>query len=976
MSSYSKRYIGADHLPRGVSEFDVEQYFLLPKETVAAIQERFRADRRLGPAIQVAFLRVSGRPLDAFKIVPPPLLTYLGRAVGMRAPTLASLRGIYKRRETLSEHQLWARRHLGIEDFDASRKEDLRAMLQAQAPDAASVDDLVTAAMHWLFDKKILIPADRTLRDLARDAFASIHQKAIDTVRALMPASALQACIKVVFGAHESGTTVLEWLKLAPKRHSKSTLEETLKKIRFLKELGTHQWDLKAITPPRQRAYGHAVRQRPPAETKRRVDDTQAVEIVCFLHNTLLELVDSVVYQTQRRTNDLVRHAKQKTAERRARSAAEYREHLIKIKALVEDETQSATLRINAVKAVLNEMGELSVQSDNQVKRELLIEDSTRVRALLAAVRDLDFKANDNERTLKNLKVLHDIYAAGGTELPIEADVAPDKSWKEAVDDPDRKRALYALQAHTAIKLSTGLRHGAVWIDYSFSHRERDQMLISPEEWERERGRYLRLLNLDRDPQAFLTKVIKHVEAGLIAVAEARKAGKLEIDAAGMLHLPPLTALSHEVDPKELGRLLFEHIGDVQFPDLLLEIDSLTNFSEVLLGRRAVDENELIAVYAALIAHGTEIDAKSVAAMIPQLDPAHVSTAMRALESEGRLRKANQRVVEFQQRHAISKSWGSGVIASSDMMSLDASPHLWNARVDPRRRQFAVGIYTHVRDTWGILYDQPIVLNKRQAGPALEGAIRHNASADEQATKLMRLAVDTHGYTYVGTTFAKLNQLDLCPRIRDLEERKLYVLRDMDVPEGLAGLVLKDVSLRSVRLGWDEMCRWAASIYSGYITANVAMERLGSGACGLVKRAADQLGKLLRTWFLCDYFTNEAFRREMHTVLNRGESVHQLQRVIYYGKIAADRGRHRDEMIAISGSHALLTNCVLAWNTYHMQQGVDEWRRTKRPIDNATLRHIGPARFAHINFRGTFRFGIDRYRSMLLQPRTATRQSR
>jgi hypothetical protein len=74
-------------------------------------------------------------------------------------------------------------------------------------------------------------------------------------------------------------------------------------------------------------------------------------------------------------------------------------------------------------------------------------------------------------------------------------------------------------------------------------------------------------------------------------------------------------------------------------------MDARTGFSEVLLARKARDAHELVSLYAALIAHGTELDAKSVAAMIPQLEPAHISAAMRALEMPGRLPRANDRVV-------------------------------------------------------------------------------------------------------------------------------------------------------------------------------------------------------------------------------------------------------------------------------------------------------------------------------------------
>lgn len=90
--------------------------------------------------------------------------------------------------------------------------------------------------------------------------------------------------------------------------------------------------------------------------------------------------------------------------------------------------------------------------------------------------------------------------------------------------------------------------------------------------------------------------------------------------------------------------------------------------------------------------------------MIPGLDTARVSVAMRALEIPGRLRCASKRVVEFQGRVPIAMHWGDGAKGSADMMSLEASRHLWSARTDPRRRTYAAGIYTRVLDRWGIVY--------------------------------------------------------------------------------------------------------------------------------------------------------------------------------------------------------------------------------------------------------------------------------
>jgi TnpA family transposase len=410
---------------------------------------------------------------------------------------------------------------------------------------------------------------------------------------------------------------------------------------------------------------------------------------------------------------------------------------------------------------------------------------------------------------------------------------------------------------------------------------------------------------------------------------------------------------------------MFREIGDVQLPDILLQVDAATNFSESLLGRRPRDVDEVIGCYAAMLAIGTETDVKSIVAMMPQLDAGRLPAAMRAIQSPGRVRRANDRVQSYQRQHSITELWGSGELGSSDSMSVDATRHLWNARIDPRRRTYAIGMYTHILDTHGLAYGQPVVLNERQVGPAIEGVVRYNEATT--SNRLLRLAVDTHGYTHPGTAMARGVGFDLCPRLRNVSERKLLIPRGMEISDALVPVTKREVSIKAIRTGWDEYLRAVASILTGRVSAAVLMQRLGSAAQGdHLHSAATSLGKLLRTIYLCDYFSNDEFRREIHTILNRGESAHLLQRAIYTGKIAPDRGRRRDELAAISGVHTLLTNIVIAWNTHRMQEVVDRARRQKHPIDERWLARVSPTHFGHINFRGQMSFGIGAYAALVL----------
>jgi TnpA family transposase len=75
-----------------------------------------------------------------------------------------------------------------------------------------------------------------------------------------------------------------------------------------------------------------------------------------------------------------------------------------------------------------------------------------------------------------------------------------------------------------------------------------------------------------------------------------------------------------------------------------------------------------------------------------------------------------------------------------------------------------------------------------------------------------------------------------------------------------------------------------------------ALSRFGSAAReNPIYEAGVQLGRLLRTTFLTDYFVNTAFRQELRWVLNRGEAVNALKRAIYTGRVSPAQAQRVDE---------------------------------------------------------------------------------
>jgi TnpA family transposase len=821
------RYVGQDRLPARLLEFDVERYFALTDSDIAAINERFRRDRRAGVAIQLVFLRASGHTLDHVGTLPRQLLRYIGERLGLPTPTIASLRTLYQRYKTLYEHQVWTCEYLGLTSIGPCHWAGLEAWMRQDATESLTLDELLQHAHCWLYERRILIPAERKLRDLGRSIWSDVERGLLALIEATVTKTQLVHADSVLSAKHEtSGMRVLEWLKTPPARHSSSTLTETLVKVRFLKELGAHTWVLDAVPIEKQRACAQRIQARRPAKVRELKGSTRIIELIFFLRVTLLELTDALLCQTGRRVSDLVRQAYDRTTVRQARSAVEYRQQLVAIKALVQDSKRTAQERLDDIGKLLEGLVDKPPASQAANVRETLTDDHHRIRNLLGPLRELGFVGREAEPSLRQFELIGTLHDSGATELPPDRDVPVSAAWRELIKGDDRVHALRALEASAITGLRKALRRGSVWINHSLSFRERDQLLIPPAQWEGDRDRYLSSLGLPGTAEPFLERLTEHLKAGLAALEEAREAGRVTIGTDGVLHLSAIEALPTDGIPKRTRDLIFKEIGTVQFADMIMEMDDHSRFGEVLRSRKARDANELVSLYAALISHGTEMDAKNVAAMIPQLDPTHISTAMRLLEMPGRLPRASDRVVEFQRTHPITELWGTGRQASSDSMSLDTSRHLFYARVDPRRRTHAVGMYTHVLDQHGIVYNQPIVLNERQAGVAIEGVIRHNENRDDGG--VLRLSVDTHGYTNVGMAVSKLLGFDLCPRLRNLSERKLYLPRRVAAPDGLASVLSYEISIKAIRDGWEELLRLVASIHSGRVSANVALQRFGA----------------------------------------------------------------------------------------------------------------------------------------------------
>ena len=79
-------YLGIRELPRDISAFELQSFFTFSPAELKLIEARRGAALKLGLALHIGFLRMCGRLLNAFRVVPPLLWSHLGTQFGVDAP--------------------------------------------------------------------------------------------------------------------------------------------------------------------------------------------------------------------------------------------------------------------------------------------------------------------------------------------------------------------------------------------------------------------------------------------------------------------------------------------------------------------------------------------------------------------------------------------------------------------------------------------------------------------------------------------------------------------------------------------------------------------------------------------------------------------------------------------------------------------------------------------------------------------------
>lgn len=552
---------------------------------------------------------------------------------------------------------------------------------------------------------------------------------------------------------------------------------------------------------------------------------------------------------------------------------------------------------------------------------------------------------------LKAVELVRETWRSGRSSLPQDAPTGfVRRSWRPFVIHGgvlDRR----GYELCVLYELRDRLRAGDVWVEGSRQYQAFDTTLIP---W----GSFEQLKAEGPLPVAVASACADHLaarrqdlQAELSAVATLAKFGTLP-DASpegGELKISPLRAVTPP-EAEALREAAYDLLPRVRITDLLIEVDTWTGFSDSFThqrsGRVAEDRAALLT---AILADGINLGLTRMADTCRGVTLRQLAWVHDWHIREESYAAALVRMIEAHRALPLARLWGDGTTSSSDGQYFRAGSQGGGlGEINARHgNEPGVAFYTHISDQFGPFHTKVIAATASEAPHVLDGLLYH-----QTGLQIAEHYTDTGGATdHVFGLFALLG-FRFAPRLRDIKDRRLYLLPGMTVDPTLEPLVGGTIDVDHITGHWDGLLRLAVSIRAGTVTASAMLRRLAAypRQNGLAV-ALREVGRLERTLFTLEWIRNGELRRRAHAGLNKGEARNALARALFFNRLGELRDRWFENQAYRASGLNLLVAAVILWNTRYLAEALDSLGHRAPP---ELRRHVAPLGWEHISLTGDY----------------------
>jgi len=933
---------------------------------------------RLGLAVLLKTYLYLGYAPRRKSDIQPSLVDYIAESVGIEAGHF----GQYEWKGRVWKRHLRAvRQHC---EFSAPTPHDedlLRHWLVKRGSEFASRSNMFAAAITRCRSLHLELPTEPELQRLVSSAWRQYLTSAYQTIAARLPASTKKRMNECLLSV-ESPTSDFDWIKSAARGKGNKTSRQEVAKLRWLLELQLKpETHLAGYPVEVLRDFRDRVRMEEASKVRRHAPDIRYTLLACYFHFRRQEVTDGLVELFLELIHNVEKKA-DKTLEKEVVSnirqlhgkglmlykmaVASRRRPRGKVCDVIFPEVGENTLdRIIEDWEQRGNVGDFDVTRAKTMRKKYAFSCRGDLKPILDT---LVFRSNSQsyKPLLHAIDLVRRYWSTNHTYYPSNESVPVELikgEWQELTLEgaPTERRVLKQyFEMCVLLRLEKALRCKEVWVEGSFKYRNPDEDL--PDDWTERREEYYQRRNLPLDARVLIEAVKQDVEAALKRFDEfLAQPQDVSIRRPGggkraVFHVPPIPPRPEPPLIQEIKKLVVKKWGILDLLDILIEADRRVNFAQFfhtsgqrqVLSRDELRERLLLTLFSL----GTNIGLKRIhAAARPSVSYQELLYFRNRYMRPQSVREAIAALSNVVLEARNPDIWGNGTACASDGKQLGAWDQNLMTEWNPHYRSSGVMIYWHVDKKSLCIYSKRKTCSSSEVAAMIEGVLRH-----ETEMTVEKNFVDSHGQSEVGFAFCRLLNFDLLPRLKRVKYEKLY-LPDKgmvhDFPH-LAGVLARPIRWDLIERQYDDIVRHVVAVAENTGPIDSILRRFNKyNRRHPTYKAFIELGKAVKTIFLCRYLSDPALRLEIHEGLNVVENWNSCVEFIFYGRKMEfhTNDPERQELAALC-LH-LLQNTLILVNTVMVERVLNEHDLLQRMGDD-DRRGITPLFTSGTNPYGAF----------------------
>lgn len=954
---------------------NLSKEYLKKHWTITFDEDKFISNKNKAAKIVVIakmkYLKLENRFPDSANDVPTSALYHIASQLGL---TINDSDKYPWNSRTSRKHNTQIRNFLGYKEFSGTEKKSFEFWLvDTKVSQGLNKLKIIEDSLLYFRENKILTPRKQRLeRDISsvlksfEDAFFSKINKSLSkTTKKKIDQLLTITC-------PNNQQSLLSYLKNDTGQVSVGTLLASLDKLEIIKKYKIRSKIFKDCVWDLLKKYTEKVVVERLQDIDRRKDTRRYAFLACFLYTRKLEITDALIDITIRITNNLYVRAEKKADKALLKQAKQlgYSERmslLTGISKVSVDEPKSTIEDAIYPVAGLDTLEQIADEDKPVEYRESqykFIHSSYSHhyrRMIMPLITTLAFTSNAPEKNdvLKALAIVKTNFDHKKKAFNLE-DVVLDgivpKNCRKFICNGTKVHKKY-YEICVLASLREGLRNKAIWIRDAYRYRD-PQEDIHQDFYERP-DFYFQAIKQPRDSNKFIKQAKKSLDKWMgIFNAGFSKNSKVLIETKKDKSRIKLLKSKPQVSPKNIEKLKAEiqdNWSETTLLDIVKEADFKINFTSELpsIGDRVFSNEEeyrkrkLLCVYGT----GSNIGLKRASSADPEIHYEQLRHTHSLCMTIDNVRNACTKVTNKTLAIRDEITWGSSTALGT---ASDASQFpVWeqNDMVEWHIRNGGKGVmaYWHIDKKSLCVYSQLKKCSSSEAVSMIKGILYHSTEAEIESN-----CVDTRGQNLVAFGFSYILDFDLLCRFKSISNQKLYVSEKKHAYRSIGPIISRAINWELIEKYYEQIILYSVALKLKKADPESILKIFNSNNLKHpVLRALQELGRVVKTIFLCRYLHSEALRINIRETLNVVERWNGVNDFIFYGKkgvISTNNTKHQE--LSILCLH-LIQACLVYINILMIQKilSLKRWQNVLTEIDK---RALSPLMYEHINPYGRF----------------------